>query len=209
VNGVWTPTELCRLAGEVRFSTRQQLTLTEAQAGLLLGYVDMLALWSQKMSLVSSADPRRIINEHILDSAAAFQIVPRETFYLDIGSGAGLPGVVFAILEPEARVVLLEPRQKRVEFLKEVKRRLGLENVSVLGMRLEDWTSAESGCVAVQRAVGDESRHFQILKWQIPSAVFAPLVSMTWQNKAPLGELLRDDSYTLPNGAEHHVPCFT
>ena len=171
-------------------------------------FVEILSKWSEKMSLVSSSDTTRIINEHILDCWAAFAFVPRETTYLDIGSGSGLPGIVFSILAPEKKVILLEPRVKRIDFLKEARRLLKLENIETVHARLEDWNWVGDKVAAVERAVGMEAELYRQLTLNIVNFSFSTMVSKGWDN--PLSEhSYTASSYKLPNGVEHQLICFT
>jgi 16S rRNA (guanine(527)-N(7))-methyltransferase RsmG len=202
--------ELISKSRAVSFSDGVQREIAENFSTKLLGYVELLSKWTQKMSLVSSPDKARIIDEHIIDCWAAAQIVPRETFYLDIGSGAGLPGVVIAILNPESRVILLEPRSKRVEFLKEVRRGLKLENVDVVMGRLEDWECEDNiGRVsAVERAVGMEGEIFSLLKGKLEDFSLSLMVAEGWNNTVSSAESW-EQTYKLENGTRHVVKCFT
>lgn len=208
------PEELIELAKKVKFSNKTNRLLKHTEAVKLLEFVELLSKWSEKMSLVSSSDPGRILNEHILDCWAAFALVPRETIYLDIGSGSGLPGVVFSILAPESRVILLEPRVKRIDFLKEVRRVLKLENIETAHTRLEDWKgiegdkAAEQSVASIERAVGMEVEIYRLLKTKLTRFSFSTMVSMNW-NSPLLNMPHSNSSYELPNGNIHQVVCFT
>ena len=206
--------ELISLSRAVRFSDGMKREIAVLEAEKLLEFVEILSKWSKKMSLVSSSDTERIINEHILDCWAAFAFVPRETIYLDIGSGSGLPGVIFSILAPASTVILLEPRAKRIDFLKEARRSLKLENIETAHTRLEDWRGLEGRereqitLAAIERAVGMEAEIYNLLKTKVTRFSFSTMVSMTWNN--PLGHFLHTAFfYKLPNGNAHQVVCFT
>jgi len=203
-----SPEELNKLSRQVSFSDGGRDEVSLLQANKFLEFVELLSKWSQKMSLVSSPDPERIINEHIIDCWAAFRFVPRETIYLDIGSGSGLPGVVFSILAPESRVILLEPRVKRIDFLKEARRVLKLENIETAHSRLEDWQGEEGKVSAVERAVGMELEIYRQLRAKLNNFSFSAMVSMSWSNPIPSAPHF-SGSYKLPNGNTHQVVCFT
>jgi 16S rRNA (guanine(527)-N(7))-methyltransferase RsmG len=203
-----TSEELISFSKQTKFSDNFLREITPEEATKLLGFTNLLSKWTDKMSLVSSSDTDRIVHEHILDCWAAFQFVPRETTYLDIGSGAGLPGVVFAILAPSSKVLLLEPRAKRIEFLKESRRVLGLENIETIESRLEDWSGLKTGVSAVERAVGMEGEIYGLLQDRVEDFTFSAMVSMEWLN--PLRDVENHSaSYALPNGTIHQVVCFT
>jgi len=208
------PEELVSLSRLVKFSDDVIRFLEIKEAAKLLDYVEILSKWSEKMSLVSSSDSTRIINEHILDCWAAFAFVPRGTIYLDIGSGSGLPGIVFSILATSSTVILVEPRAKRVDFLKEARRVLRLPNLEIVHSRLEDWSPAgeikdnKMGVSAVERAVGMEAEIYRELKAKFDKFTLSTMVSKDWPN--PLSEIPYSSSaYKLINGAEHQLVCFT
>lgn len=100
-------------------------------------YLEEIARWSKMADLVSQTDPETIIRKHILDSLAILPLLPPATRLLDLGSGAGFPGLVLAILCPSLQVFLLEARRKRANFLKEAARRIRLANVAVYEGRAE------------------------------------------------------------------------
>ena len=99
-----------------------------------------LMKWNRTMNLISRADERRVVGRHLLDSLCLLSVEPHLSGkrLLDVGSGAGFPGVVLAIWEPDACVFLLESKSKKVAFLKAVQRRLALRNLSVVHSRIED-----------------------------------------------------------------------
>ncbi|MCB2078771.1 MAG: 16S rRNA (guanine(527)-N(7))-methyltransferase RsmG [Novosphingobium sp.] len=91
-----------------------------------------------RQNLVSATSLREVWLRHIGDSAQLLRHVPRETrTWLDLGTGAGFPGLVVAIMRPDAEVHLVESRKRRVEWLEDVSQLLGLERVVVHGVRLE------------------------------------------------------------------------
>lgn len=130
----------------------------------LLKYLELLKRWNERMDLVAPASDEMLISRHLLDSAIAWLLLEKHdasvheriTGVADIGSGAGLPGVVIALLAPERRVCLLEPREKRTVFLAEAVRALGLKNVTVLRQRIETVDAAELKTLGVwvTRATG-------------------------------------------------------
>jgi len=128
--------------------------LSEEQAVLLTAYGQAILKASREMNVVSRRSLNRL-GEHFVDSAALLSFAdPREGSFGDLGSGAGFPGVVVAIMRPEARVTLVDSRRTKIVFLKDVKRRLGLENVTVVHARLEELRGqAQFGLVAA-RALG-------------------------------------------------------
>lgn len=92
-----------------------------------------------RQNLVSAASLDEVWRRHIVDSAQLLRLVSRETFatWLDLGSGAGFPGMVIATLLPDCAVTLVESRKRRVEWLESVREALTLAYVEVIGSRLE------------------------------------------------------------------------
>lgn len=100
--------------------------------------VGLLAEENQRQNLVSAASIPEVWRRHIVDSAQLLKHVPRETSsWLDLGTGAGFPGLVIAALRPDVRVVMVESRARRSEWLDRARGVLGLDRAEVIGARLE------------------------------------------------------------------------
>jgi 16S rRNA (guanine527-N7)-methyltransferase len=99
----------------------------------------LLAEESTRQNLVSAASLDSVWQRHIADSAQLLTYVPRETSapWLDLGTGAGFPGLAIAALRPDMRVVMVESRTRRVEWLERARIDLGMDNAEVIGSRLE------------------------------------------------------------------------
>ncbi|MCT2401258.1 16S rRNA (guanine(527)-N(7))-methyltransferase RsmG [Novosphingobium mangrovi (ex Huang et al. 2023)] len=108
----------------------------------------MLAEENQRQNLVSAASLDQVWLRHIVDSAQLLPHVPRETSspWLDLGTGAGFPGLVIATLRPECEVLMVESRKRRIEWLDRARIAMGLDKARVIGQRLE---MVESRQVAV------------------------------------------------------------
>ncbi|MEX0743211.1 MAG: 16S rRNA (guanine(527)-N(7))-methyltransferase RsmG [Actinomycetota bacterium] len=118
---------------------RAGVGLSEEASSELRRFEELLRERALPTGLVATADAGRLWERHILDSLRAVRAVrPGDVRALDLGSGAGLPGVVVAIARPSLRVVLVEPRRARVAFLELAVEHLRLSNVSVLAARIED-----------------------------------------------------------------------
>ena len=113
---------------------------TQAQARLV-DYCAELLRWSAKINLVAKAELREIWETHFLDSLTLLRVLPplgsAQLPLLDVGTGAGFPGLALKAARPELPVILVEPRQKRVSFLRHVIRTLGLKDIEVLCGRLQ------------------------------------------------------------------------
>ena len=100
--------------------------------------VELLKVENTRQNLVSAASLESIWLRHIADGAQLLDYVPRETgVWLDLGTGAGFPGMVVAALRPESRTVVVESRKRRIEWLHTLVVALDLQNCSVTGSRLE------------------------------------------------------------------------
>ena len=100
-------------------------------------YAALLRAWSERMNLVAPSTLNDIENRHIADSAQLADVLPRDVNIIDLGSGAGFPGVVLAILG--WRVVCIESIGKKVAFLNAVKSELELDNLTIYHGRVEDY----------------------------------------------------------------------
>ena len=114
--------------------------------------VTMLREENGRQNLVSAASLAHVWLRHIADSAQLLTHVPRETPspWFDLGSGAGFPGLVVAILRPETEVILVESRARRIEWLNRVIAELGLSRARVLGSRLELVPSSAMGVISAR-----------------------------------------------------------
>lgn len=100
-------------------------------------YLEELLLWSPTIDLVAQTDPVLIIRKHFLDSVAAAAYFTRAVTILDLGSGAGLPGIPLALAFPQISFTLIEARRKRVSFLRHVARKIGMQNLTIREGRAE------------------------------------------------------------------------
>ena len=119
-------------------------------------YMQILLEWNEKINLTTIVEPEQIIVKHFLDSLTIKKYIEDEKNIIDVGTGAGFPGVPLAI-ETENNVTLLDSLNKRINFLNDVKEKIGLENVVTVHSRAEDATKdkkyRECFDYAVSRAV--------------------------------------------------------
>ena len=107
-----------------------------AQLVQLQFHYELLLRWNRAMNLTSISDPKEIIERHFCESLFLGANLPAGEFSIvDVGSGAGFPGLPVAVLRPDCKIVLIESRQRKAAFLREVSRTLS--NVTVLAVRLE------------------------------------------------------------------------
>jgi 16S rRNA (guanine527-N7)-methyltransferase len=116
-------------------------------------YAELLADRGVERGLIGPAEADRIWERHLLNCAAVAHLLPARSSLVDVGSGAGLPGIVLAMLSPESRVTLVEPLARRVDFLTEAVAELGLTNAEVVRGRAEDLAGQISADVVTARAV--------------------------------------------------------
>jgi 16S rRNA (guanine527-N7)-methyltransferase len=119
----------------------------------LLDHDSLIREWMRTVSLVSKGDLDAGLDKHYLDSLLISEFIPDGAELVDLGSGAGFPGIPLAICRPDLRVHLVEVNEKKAYFLKEVRRRLDLSNVEVHLSSWEDLTL--SADLAVARAAGN------------------------------------------------------
>ncbi len=106
----------------------------------LKSYVDILASQGIEWGLLGPREGDKLWSRHVANSTALVDVVPEGVHVADVGSGAGLPGLPLAIVRPDLRIMLLEPLQRRVEFLEQAVDELGLtERVRVVRARAEDY----------------------------------------------------------------------
>jgi len=118
----------------------QQLKIQadDKQLDLLMQYVQLLQKWNQTYNLTAIEDTNKIISKHILDSLSVAEFL-QGCSIIDIGSGAGLPGIPLAIICPDKQFTLLDSNAKKTRFIQQATIDLGLKNVQVLHQRVEDF----------------------------------------------------------------------
>lgn len=131
--------------------------------GAAQAYAHLLATEGVTRGLIGPREVDRLWERHLLNCAAVSPVVP-DGRVLDVGSGAGLPGVPLALVRPELPITLVEPLLRRATFLVEVRERLGLTNVDVVRARAEQLPRREAD-VVVARAVAPLER---LAAWTLP-----------------------------------------
>ena len=121
------------------------VAVTDAQAQALLGYLALIGKWNKVYNLTAVRDPDQMLTQHLVDCLAAVPPLRRALLaqgveapaLLDVGAGAGLPGVVFAILQPELRVHCVDTVAKKAAFVQQVAAELGLAHLRGVHARVE------------------------------------------------------------------------
>jgi len=141
----------------------RQLAQGVAQLGLalpgpaqqsLLDYLALLQKWNKVYNLTAVREAPRMVSQHLLDCLAVAPHVGAAAI-LDVGSGAGLPGIPLALVLPDSRVTLLEANHKKAAFLKQAQIELKLGNVEVVCERVEAWRPGRQYEIVVSRAFSD------------------------------------------------------
>ena len=136
-----------------------------ARRSLAERYAALLASQGVLRGLIGPREVPRLWDRHLVNCALLAPLVPADVTAVDLGSGAGLPGLVVAIARPDLRVTLLEPMARRTAFLEEAVRELELGNVEVVRGRAEDWSRANRFDVVTARALAPLP---QLLRWALP-----------------------------------------
>ena len=130
------------MSEEIEFSPESEPAVAAVIFGdrldLARRYAALLIRDSDTLGLLGPREMPKLWSRHILNSAVVSELVPDGVTVADVGSGAGLPGIPMAIAQPNAHFTLIEPMERRSDWLKAVVAELGLENVSVLRARAEE-----------------------------------------------------------------------
>jgi 16S rRNA (guanine527-N7)-methyltransferase len=140
-------------AGEVLAHGLDELRLELPDEALahLMHYVALLEKWNKVHNLTAVRGAAEIVTHHLLDSLAVLPHIAAGTI-VDVGSGAGLPGIPFALAQPRAKVTLLDASQKKAAFLRQAVIELGIENAEVVCARVEEWRAPALFDTVVSRA---------------------------------------------------------
>lgn len=159
------------------------LQLSEEQKEKLLGYVELLKQWNQVYNLTRITNNEAIVRDHLQDSLVVVPYLDG-TSYLDVGSGAGIPGLILAIACPERDFTLLDCNQKKTRFMQQAVYELNLPHVTVVTARIEDWqppslfdgvifrafTALERAVVLTRHCLRPEGR-FLAMMGQLPDTI--------------------------------------
>lgn len=133
------------------------LELSAEQHGKLMDYLALMFKWNAVYNLTSLRDPMQMVTHHLLDSLAAVPAFAGAKNVLDVGSGGGLPGIVLAIVRPDMKVSMIDTVHKKTAFLTQVKAELGLSNVTVYTMKVQELAVSDKFDVITSRAFADLS----------------------------------------------------
>jgi 16S rRNA (guanine527-N7)-methyltransferase len=129
----------------------------------LLSYLELLQKWSKVYNLTAVRDPLEMVTLHLLDSLSVLPYIKAQSL-LDVGSGAGLPGIVLAICRPQLQVTTIDTVQKKAIFMRQVKGELGLENLEVVHARVENYQPTEKFEAIISRAFSEIALFIKLTK---------------------------------------------
>ena len=134
-----------------------KLGIDAQQQDKLMAYLQLMHKWNSVYNLTSLRDPMQMVTHHLLDSLAAVPAFATAQNVLDVGAGGGLPGIVVAICRPDMKVSMIDTVHKKTAFLTQVKAELGLTNVTVYTMKVQDLAVRDKFDVITSRAFADLS----------------------------------------------------
>ena len=132
------------------------LRLDDDQCERLLQYIELLAKWNKVYNLTAVREPRRMVGQHILDSLSVIPSLGDCTTIIDVGTGAGLPGIPLAIANPALQVTLLDTVSKKTAFVRHTIGELSLgANAVAINARVEDFQPAQPFDAVISRAFAE------------------------------------------------------
>jgi 16S rRNA (guanine527-N7)-methyltransferase len=164
-----------------------------------LHYLHLLHKWNQAYNLTAIRDINDMVSRHVLDSLAILPWV-RGQHLLDVGSGAGFPGIPLALARPELHVVLLDSNGKKIRFLEEAKRLLSLSNIDIVKTRVENYHPSHGFDTVTSRAFSELE---QLIDWT-DHLIAKEGIWLAMKGRYPATELAKLDhpyqvkTYTVP-----------
>ena len=151
------------------------LTLDRGTQQRLLDYVALIGKWNRVYNLTAIREPEKMVSHHLLDSLAVASHLHVKRL-LDVGSGAGLPGIPLALTDPDTHVTLLDSNHKKAAFLNQVVMELKLKNAEVCSERVESWHTQHRFDVIISRAFSDMGEFVRSTRHLLaPGGMFAAM----------------------------------
>jgi 16S rRNA (guanine527-N7)-methyltransferase len=151
------------------------LTLERDIQQRLLDYIALIEKWNRVYNLTAIREPEKMVSHHLLDSLAVAPHLHAKRL-LDVGSGAGLPGIPLALAKPDTHVILLDSNHKKAAFLNQAVMELKLKNAEVCSVRVESWQTQNRFDVIISRAFSDMGEFVRITRHLLaPGGMFAAM----------------------------------
>lgn len=128
------------------------LSVEDTRLEALLAYLSLLDKWNKSYNLTAIREPQKMLAYHLFDSLSISRWIPPQARVLDVGSGAGLPGIPLAITLPESRWLLLDSNGKKTRFMQQALANCSVNNATVVKSRVEDYHADEPLDIIVSRA---------------------------------------------------------
>ncbi len=170
----------------------------------LLAYLTLMQKWNKVHNLTAVRDADEMVVLHLLDSLVVLPLIDGKAL-LDVGSGAGLPGIPLAICLPELKVTVIDSNNKKVSFMRQAKAELGIDNLEVLGGRVEEIAPNHKFDMVISRAFSDLDL-FISLTHQLCDAQGKWLAMKGVYPEAELAELEKNTGITASKIEELKVP---
>ena len=143
----------------IELSKKIDISLTETQIKKFFEYMQLLLEWNEKINLTAITEVNDIILKHFIDSLTIIKYIKESDKIIDVGTGAGFPGIPIGIMNSKIDITLLDSLNKRINFLNEVCNKLDLKNIKTIHGRAEDFgqniDTREKFNIAVSRAVAN------------------------------------------------------
>ncbi len=151
------------------------LTLPDATQQRLLDYIALIDKWNRVYNLTAIREPEKMVGHHLLDSLAVAPHLQAKRL-LDVGSGAGLPGIPLALANPDLHVTVLDSNHKKAAFLNQAVIELKLDNIEVCAERVESWQTQDRFDVIISRAFSDMGEFVRVTRHLLaPGGLFAAM----------------------------------
>ena len=143
----------------IEYGKEINIVFTEEQLQKFYEYMNLLIEWNEKINLTAIVEPKEIILKHFIDSLTIIKYIEPNKSVIDIGTGAGFPGIPVKIMREDLDITLLDSLNKRIHFLNEVIQKLELKNITAIHARIEEFAKnkqyREAFDVATSRAVAN------------------------------------------------------
>lgn len=207
------------LSAITEYSSSINVMLSEEQKEMFYEYMNILLDWNQKINLTTIIEPEDIIIKHFIDSLTVLKYIKNEKInVIDIGTGAGFPGIPIKIANESNNVTLLDSLNKRVVFLDNVINELKLKDIVAVHARAEEYIKKEKReiyDIAVSRAVANMST---LLEYLLPYlkingicvCMKGPNIEEELENSKKAlnilgGKIIKIDSFNLPDGSKRNI----